>query len=44
MNTNNKFDSKTESSKFEPKTTIEKKMEDIKDDHMENIIYFDMKI
>ena len=40
MSVNNKI----EAAKFEPETEIEKKIDDIKADHMKNIYSLDMKI
>ena len=44
MSVNNIVDGNTEAEKYEPETTIENKIDEIKAYHMENIDSLDMKI
>ena len=44
MGVKNRFGVKIEADKFEPETTIEMKLDEIKYDHIKNIDYLDMKI
>ena len=44
MSVNNRVGVKTKAEKFEPETTIENKIDEIKADHMKNIDFVDMKI